>query len=85
MQVNANGIPVDIPRLRKKVTNIQTPKILHNDFLKFNRFATMLGYENGCSVTAVVPVAHPDYKVLKKQGFRILEVWDKCEIEEETA
>lgn len=85
MRVNSNGIQVDIPWLRKQVTKIQTPKILHNDFQKFNQFVTMVGSENGCSVTAVVPVAHPDYKVLKKQGYRILEVWDKREIEEETA
>lgn len=78
-----NGIPLDIPVQRKKLSNVVVQK--QNDYCKFNKFATMLGFEEDCIVTVVVPVAHPEFKKLKKQGYRVLEVWDKKEVKDETA
>lgn len=78
MQLNKNGIMVDIPGLRKRTTKIiQKPR---NDFTRYKTFATMIGYENGCNVTATVPVAHDDFKKLKQQGYKVVEVWEKGEI-----
>ncbi|BDH60109.1 hypothetical protein MTP04_02390 [Lysinibacillus sp. PLM2] len=80
MQINKNGIPLDIPGQQKKVSNIRTTQKLHNDFSEFNEYATMTGYEDGCFVTAVVPVKHPDFKKLISQGYRLVETWRKGEI-----
>ncbi|QCR33152.1 hypothetical protein [Lysinibacillus sp. SGAir0095] len=78
-----NGIPLDIPGQRKKTTKVQVVQKPRNDYNKYNTFATMSGFENRCYVTAIVPTMHPEFKVLKKQGYRVLEVWDKRKGKEE--
>jgi hypothetical protein len=75
-----NGIPVDMPWQRKKTAKISTSKHLHNDFNKFNKYATMVGFEDGYAVTVVVPMGHKDFKLLQRQGFKIVDVWEKREI-----
>jgi hypothetical protein len=77
MQINANGIPVDIPGQRKKVAKIQTTKKLQNDFNQFTKFATMAGVEDGCKVTVIVPMGHKDFKTLLAQGFKVIDVWNR--------
>lgn len=85
MQMTKHGIPIDIPGQRKKIGRITTSQTLHNDFNKFNKFATMVGKEGGFPVTVIVPTMHPEFKQLKLQGFKVLEIWDKRDIKEETA
>lgn len=79
-----HGIPIDFPGQRK-VTKVQTTKILHNDFQKFNKFATMTGFDQGHPVTIIVPKVHPEFEALKKQGYKVIEIWDKRDVREETA
>lgn len=76
MNENRNGIPVDVPHLRKK-QKVTVSKVLHPDFNKYKTFATMYGLEDGFKVIVVVPIKHPDFKALKKQGYRILEIWER--------
>ncbi len=79
MQVNANGIPIDIPRQRKKApTTIKFS--VSKDFYRFKRFATMVGYEDGCNVTATVPMGHPEFKLLLAQGYKVIDIWDRRDI-----
>ncbi len=80
MQVNANGIPIDIPGQRKKVVKIQTSQKLHNEFKKYTKFVTMQGKEDGHDVIVIVPKAHPEYFELKAKKFRKIEEWDRREI-----
>lgn len=75
-----NGIPVDIPHKRQRLlTGIKRSNgkrtHVHSDYDKYNTFATM--YKPSERVWAMVPVAHPDFKELKKQGFKKIEVWKK--------
>ncbi|RUL56485.1 hypothetical protein [Lysinibacillus antri] len=76
MQTNRNGIPLDVPRQRKKVTKIQITKNLQNDFNQFTKFVTMQGKEDGHVVTVIVPKAHPEYQELRAKKFRKIEEWD---------
>ncbi|WP_400194646.1 hypothetical protein [Lysinibacillus telephonicus] len=79
MQMTKNGIPIDIPSQRKKAPT--TKKFnAHKDFYKFKRFATMVGYEDGCNVIATVPMGHPEFKALLKQGYRVIDIWDRRDI-----
>lgn len=78
MHFNKNGIMVDIPYLRKRRTKV-IPKP-QSDFTRYQTFATMQGSEKGCNVIVIVPVAHEDYKKLKKQGYKEIERWTKGEI-----
>ena len=72
MNVTKQGIPVYVPRKKQRV------KLkLNQDYNKFNRFATMIGYEEGMMIVKMVPVWHQDFKKLKRQQFKIIDVWDK--------
>ena len=79
-----NGIPLDIPWVRKKVSKVQVVQ-QRNDFDKFTKFATMVGYEEGCRVTAVVPMGHEDFKTFLAQGYKVIDVWSNRQREGETA
>lgn len=72
-----HGIPIDFPGQRKvtKVQTIQKP----NDYQRFKKFATMIGVEEGCFVTAIVPMGHADFRRMKRQGYKVAEVWEKGE------
>jgi|GEM_PF-1122468 len=70
-----NGIPIDIPGARKKVPKVKTQKSA--EYNKYKTFATMFKKENDNRIWATVPVAHKDFKSLKKEGFQIVEVWNK--------
>lgn len=73
-----NGIPIDIPSARKSVPKVKTHK--QAEYTKYKTFATMFKKENDQRIWATVPIAHPDFKSLKKEGFKIIEVWDKREV-----
>jgi len=79
-----NGIPLDIPGQRKKVSKIQVAK-QRNDFNKFTKFATMVGFEDGCYVTAVVPMGHEDFKSFLAEGYKVIDVWNTRDGKGETA
>lgn len=85
MQMTKNGIPIDIPGLRRNSVKAQIVQNQANDYNAYYKFATMRGVEEGCIVTAVVPLAHPEYRIMKKQGYKVLEVWDKRNVKGETA
>ncbi len=72
-----NGIPIDIPSAHKKAPRVKTQKPA--EYNKYKTFATMFKIEHEQRIWATVPVAHPDFKSLKKEGFKIIEVWDKRE------
>lgn len=72
-----NGIPIDIPGARKQVQKVKTQKSA--EYNKYKTFATMFKIENAQRIWATVPVAHSDFKSLKKEGFQIVEVWNKRE------
>ncbi|WP_346235704.1 hypothetical protein MKY04_09180 [Lysinibacillus telephonicus] len=79
MQMTKNGIPIDIPSQRKKAPTtgkFSVPK----DFYKFKRFATMVGFEEGCNVIATVPMGHPEFNNFINKGFKVIEVWDRRNI-----
>lgn len=76
MQMTKNGIPIDIPSQRKKAPTtgkFSVPK----DFYKFKRFATLVGYEDGCNVTVTAPMGHPEFKELLAQGYQVIDIWDR--------
>lgn len=73
-----NGIPIDIPTARKPAPKVKTRK--PSEYNKYNTYATMFKKEDGQRVWATVPVAHPDFKALKKENFEVVEVWDKREV-----
>ena len=70
-----NGIPLDIPGQRKKLTKVKVVQS-RNDFNNFTKFATMVGFEDGCYVTAVVPMGHPDFKTFLAQGYKVIDIWN---------
>lgn len=74
MQMTKHGIPVYVPKKKQRVR-----LKLNQDYNKHNRFATMLGYEAGMVVVKMVPVLHKDYKKLKRQKFRVIDIWNKEE------
>lgn len=73
-----NGIPIDIPSARKSIPKVKVQKSA--EYNKYKKFATMFKKEKEQRIWATVPVAHPDFKSLKKEGFLIIEVWDKREV-----
>lgn len=73
-----NGIPIDILSARKLAPKVKTQK--PTEYNKYKTFATMFKKENDQRIWATVPIAHPDFKSLKREGFKIIEVWDKREV-----
>jgi len=73
-----NGIPIDIPSARKQAPKVKVQKSA--EYNKYKTFATMFKKENDQRIWATVPIAHPDFKLLKREGFKIIEVWDKREV-----
>lgn len=73
-----NGIPIDIPSARKRAPKVNMQKPV--EYNKYKTFATMFKKENDQRIWATVPIAHPDFKSLKREGFKIIEVWDKREV-----
>lgn len=79
-----NGIPLDIPGQSKKLSKVQVQKP-QSEFNKFYKFATMVGFEEGCHVTAVVPMGHPDFKTFLNQGYVVIDIWINRDQKEESA
>lgn len=77
MQTNKHGIPIatSMPKMQKYKTFKP-----HPEYYKYKKYATLVGYENGCVVTAICPVAHPDFKKLKTQGYRVIEDWERRDV-----
>ncbi|WP_342441775.1 hypothetical protein MHB65_22280 [Lysinibacillus sp. FSL K6-0075] len=73
-----NGIPIDIPSARKSVPKVKVQK--PSEYNQYNVYVTMFKFEDGQKVWTIVPLAHPDFKELKKAGYRITEKWDKREV-----
>ena len=72
-----NGIPIDIPSASKQVQKVKTRKPF--EYNQYNKYVTMHKCENGQDIWTMVPFMHPDYKKLRKEGYRITEKWDKRE------
>lgn len=70
-----NGIPIDIRSARKPIpkVNMQKP----TEYSQCNVYVTMFKLEDGHNVWTMVPLLHPDYKKLKKDGYRVIEKWEK--------
>lgn len=79
MQVSKNGIPIDIPKQRKKAPTTNEFKA-HNDFYRYKKYATLEGFEDGFRVTATAPIGHPDFKDLLAKKYRIVEKWERSDI-----
>lgn len=73
-----NGIPIDIPGARKQVIKAKAQKI--PEYNQYNVYVTMFKRVDGQNVWTMVPLMHPDFKALKKEGYRITEKWDKREV-----
>lgn len=73
-----NGIPIDIPDARKTVPKVKVQK--PSEYNQYNVYVTMFKHKNGQNIWTIVPMAHPDFKALKKEGYRITEKWDKREV-----
>lgn len=73
MQTNKHGIPI---AQQSKKQHFKTFKP-HPDFRKYKVFVTMVGYEDGCQVIIICPLAHPDFKKLKKAGYQVIEKWTR--------
>ncbi|MEA0564998.1 hypothetical protein [Lysinibacillus irui] len=73
-----NGIPIDIPSARKSVPKVKVQK--PNEYNQYNVYVTMFKHEDGQNIWTMVPLMHPDFKALKKEGYRITEKWDKREV-----
>ena len=84
MQMTKNGIPLHIPGQHKKVAKVQVVQ-KRNDFNEFTKFATMVGFEDGCRVAAVVPMGHPEFKEYLAQGYKVIDVWSDRQSEGESA
>lgn len=72
-----NGIPIDIPSARKQAQKVKTQK--PSEYNQYNVYVTMFKRVDGQNVWTIVPIAHPDFKKLRKEGYRITEKWDKRE------
>ncbi|MFF2179387.1 hypothetical protein ACFVT8_23490 [Lysinibacillus sp. NPDC058147] len=72
-----NGIPIDIPSARKQVQKVKTQK--PGEYNQYNVYVTMFKREDGQNIWTIVPMAHPDFKKLRKEGYRITEKWDNRE------
>lgn len=73
-----NGIPIDIPGARKSVTKVKVQKPI--EYNQYNVYVTMFKHEDGQNIWTMVPFMHPDFKKLRKEGYRITEKWDKREV-----
>lgn len=73
-----NGIPIDIPSARKQAPKVKTQKPV--EYNQYNVYVTMFKFEDGIKIWTMVPLMHPDFKALKKEGYRITEKWDKREV-----
>ena len=73
-----NGIPIDIPSARKSVPKVKVQK--PSEYNQYNVYVTMFKREGDQNVWTMVPLMHPDFKALKKEGYRITEKWDKREV-----
>lgn len=73
-----NGIPIDIPGARKSVPKVKVQK--PNEYNQYNVYVTMFKFEDGIKIWTMVPFMHPDFKKLRKEGYRITEKWDKREV-----
>lgn len=76
-QLNKHGIPLDIPKHRQEQQKVIR---LTPDYFKYKTYATLVGFEDGCNVIATCPVAHPDFKTLKKQGYKVVETWERSDV-----
>ena len=74
MQTNKHGIPIvtTMPKMQKYQTFMP-----HPDYKKYQKYATLIGYEDGHKVIATCPVEHTDYEKLKKQGYKEIEQWTR--------
>ena len=72
-----NGIPIDIPSARKQVQKVKTQKPA--EYNQYNVYVTMFKRVEGQNIWTMVPLMHPDYKKLRKDGYRITEKWNKRE------
>lgn len=73
-----NGIPIDIPGACKQIPKVKVQK--PTEYRQYNVYVTMFKFEDGHNIWTIVPMAHPDFKELKKAGYRITEKWDKREV-----
>lgn len=73
-----NGIPIDVPGARKQVQKVKTHKPV--EYNQYNVYVTMFKREGSQNIWTIVPLMHPDYKKLRKDGYRITEKWDKREV-----
>ncbi|WBF54883.1 hypothetical protein HXV90_02940 [Lysinibacillus sp. JK80] len=73
-----NGIPIDIPSERIRAPKVKTQKPA--EYHHYNVYVTMFKRVDGHNVWTMVPFMHPDYKKLRKEGYRITEKWDKREV-----
>ncbi|MCM0626502.1 hypothetical protein M5J14_18565 [Lysinibacillus sp. OL1_EC] len=72
-----NGIPIDVPGARK-APKVKTQKPV--EYNQYNVYVTMFKFEDGIKIWTMVPLMHPDFKKLRKEGYRITEKWDKREV-----
>ncbi|MFJ6210570.1 hypothetical protein [Lysinibacillus sp. NPDC092081] len=72
-----NGIPIDIPGARNQAPMVKTKK--PSEYNQYNVYVTMYKCDGGQKIWTMVPLMHPDFKELKKAGYRITEKWDKRE------
>lgn len=70
-----NGIPIDIPSARKSIPKVNVQK--QTEYGQYKVFVTMFKHEDGHNIWTMVPLLHPDYKKLKKEGYRVIEKWEK--------
>ncbi|MGY3186477.1 hypothetical protein [Lysinibacillus sp. TE18511] len=73
-----NGIPIDVPSARKQVPKVKTQKPA--EYNQYNVYVTMYKCDGGQKIWTMVPLMHPDYQKLRKEGYRITEKWDKREV-----
>ncbi|MCT6815333.1 MAG: hypothetical protein M3043_02885 [Lysinibacillus fusiformis] len=73
-----NGIPIDIPAERKRAPKVNTQKPA--EYNHYNVYVTMFKREGNQNIWTMVPFMHPDYKKLRKEGYRITDKWDKREV-----
>lgn len=73
-----NGIQIDIPSARKTVPKVKVQK--PNEYNQYNVYVTMFKREGDQNIWTMVPFMHPDFKKLRKEGYRITEKWDKREV-----
>lgn len=76
MQMTRNGIPVNVGH-KEKITQVKTIKRKTNPPKQYMHYAEFSGYERGCEVAIIVPIAHPNYKALKESAeFNLEKEWE---------